>query len=70
MKRPRLFPMTPLRGRRLQHALTLNEVAREAGMSLSRASMIERKPGIATVEEIASLESAVDSLAEREEPGR
>lgn len=58
-----MYPATSLRVTRLQHGLKLAEVAARAGVSATRASYIERDPGIASANEIRALEVAIELLA-------
>jgi hypothetical protein len=62
-KRRQFFPMTPLREMRFRAGLVLSEVARTAEMSLTRASILERDPGLAHPGEVEALERAIRLLA-------
>jgi hypothetical protein len=67
-KRAGLTPLTALRAHRLQHALSLNEVALRSGLSTYRVSVIERDPDRAWEGEIDRFLAAVNELAaERQE---
>lgn len=54
--------LTELRAYRMRHGLTLMAVAFRAGLSVNRASQLERTPTLATPGEIAALREAVDLL--------
>ncbi len=64
-------PLTPLRAQRLRHALTIAEVAREAGLTSYRLSVIERNLDSVRPEELAALRSAIATLvkAKRDREG-
>jgi hypothetical protein len=57
---PRMFPITPVREYRLRKGVTLLEASFRAGISLTRASEIERYPDRARPGEIERLKKAVD----------
>jgi hypothetical protein len=61
--RARLSPATPLRLDRLKVGIPLYDLAREAGLSLSRASLAERFPENARPGEIERLRAALERVA-------
>jgi hypothetical protein len=62
IRRRSFSPLTPLRIERLQHALTLFEVAQAARMKSYRVSLIERGLEDGTPEELRSLREAIERL--------
>jgi predicted transcriptional regulator len=62
--------LTPLRLRRLQAGLTLEQVAQTAGISRTRLSAVERFPEHASETEIARFNAAVDELRAMPAPNR
>lgn len=56
-------PATPLRLERLRRGLRLADIARRAGVSLTRASEIERDPAAAKPAEIDALRRATEKLS-------
>ena len=67
VRRRRLSPASDLRLSRLAKALTLSEVAARAGMSLTRASYIERDPAIAKPAELDALKRAINAMSTERE---
>lgn len=75
MKRPthfptpkrKFYPARPEREFRLRRGITLSEAARLAGLSLARASEIERFPDRARPGELERLRTAIDRAAEGSE---
>ncbi|MFZ2493908.1 MAG: helix-turn-helix transcriptional regulator [Thermoanaerobaculia bacterium] len=61
-----MFAITPLREKRLRAVLTLADVAAKAGMSLTRASIIERDATRAKGGELDRLSAAIDEIQERQ----
>lgn len=61
------FALTPLKARRLRHALTMAEVAVAAGMSLTKVSYLERDEAAGTAEERKRVRVAIDCLVARVE---
>lgn len=61
--RRRTYPATALRLERLRYGLTLAAVATRAGLTLTRASFVERDPAIGTADEIDALQAAIAALA-------
>lgn len=59
----RLYPAGELRQYRQRHGVRLAEAAMRAGMSLSRASYLERDPSLARHGELDALRAAVDAIA-------
>ena len=60
-------PASDLRVLRLRHGVRLSDVAAEAGLTLTRASYIERDPSIGTEPEILALRAAILSLTREAE---
>lgn len=60
---PRIFVPSPLRSERLSRRVALAEAARAAGMSLNRASIIERQPDVAKPGELDRLRAGVERAA-------
>jgi transcriptional regulator with XRE-family HTH domain len=58
-----MYPSTELREFRLRHGLRLADVAVRAGLSLTRASRVERDLSVGTDLEISALRSAVELIA-------
>ncbi len=62
--RRRAFPeLTELRAARLRRGLTLAAVAAQAGVSLTRASLIERDPSLARPGELDALRNTINAIA-------
>lgn len=59
----RFFPSTKPREHRLRTGIRLVEAALTAGISLTRASQIEREPELARPGELERLRAAVEKLA-------
>lgn len=62
--RSRLQPVTEMRVERLRAGVPLYDLARAAGLSLSRASIAERFPEKAHPGEIEKLRAALSRVAE------
>jgi ribosomal protein L13E len=60
---PRVIPASPPRLARLGRGVALSEAARAAGLTLSRASIIERHPDLAKPGEIDRLLEGVERAA-------
>jgi hypothetical protein len=60
---PRVVPASRPRLARLEKGVALSEAARAAGLTLSRASIIERNPNLARDGEIARLLDGVERAA-------
>lgn len=56
--------LTELRAARLSRGLRLEDVAAAAGISRTRASIVERNPNLGTAPELAALHGAISRLAE------
>ena len=61
--RRRMYPLTEPREYRLRAGVPLAHAAMRAGISLSRASYIERDPSLARDGELDALRAAVDEIA-------
>ena len=61
--RRRMYPTTEIREYRLRRGVRLQDVAARAGVSLSRASYVERDPSVARKGELEALKAAVDSIS-------
>jgi transcriptional regulator with XRE-family HTH domain len=60
----RVFPAaSPIRRRRLAKGITLSEAARAAGVSLTKASYVERGLGKADPKDLRRLDEAIERLA-------
>ncbi len=68
--RRRMYAATPLRQLRLSHGIRLSDVADRVGISLTRASRIERDPSSATQTELDAMTTAVEDLAIEFDGGR
>lgn len=58
-----VYPQTPARLYRLERNVRLIEAAVAAGLSIARASIIERDPSLARPGELDDLRRAVDRVA-------
>ena len=61
---PRVPVASPLRLARLSKGIALSEAARMGGLSLSRASILEREPSLAKEGELDRLRVGVERAAE------
>lgn len=65
----RMARLSPLRANRLKQGLPLTAVAFRAGLTLTRASQIEREPSLATPAETAAMRAAVALLVKEQGVG-